>query len=71
MAATAPDGVPAVAATPAALEVIRRLEAAHGPLSFFQSGGCCDGTSAMCLKDGELPVAPHDVQLGEIGRAPF
>ena len=65
------DNGPRVGATPAALEVIRRLEAAHGPLSFFQSGGCCDGTSAMCLKDGELPVAPHDVKLGEIGGAPF
>jgi uncharacterized protein (DUF779 family) len=41
-------GVP-VAATEAALEVIRHLEAAHGPLMFFQSGGCCDGTSPMCL----------------------
>ena len=61
----------AVVATPAALEVIHCLEAAHGPLSFFQSGGCCDGSSAICLKDGELPVAPHDVRLGEIGGAPF
>jgi uncharacterized protein (DUF779 family) len=71
MAATAHDGAPAVGATPSALEVIRRLQAAHGPLAFFQSGGCCDGSSAMCLKVGELPVALHDVQLGEIGGAPF
>ncbi|MDQ2894482.1 MAG: DUF779 domain-containing protein [Actinomycetota bacterium] len=61
----------AVAATPAALEVIDRLEAAHGALAFFQSGGCCDGTSAICLKDGELPPGPYDVRLGEIGGAPF
>jgi uncharacterized protein len=60
-----------VSATRAALEVITRLEAAHGPLAFFQSGGCCDGTSPICLKDGELPAGPHDVQLGEIGGAPF
>jgi uncharacterized protein len=60
-----------VAATEAALEVIRHLEAAHGPLMFFQSGGCCDGTSAMCLKRGELPLSPHDIELGEIGGAPF
>ena len=71
MAAAAHDGAPAVGATPAALEVIRRLEAAHGPLAFFQSGGCCDGSSAICLKDGELPAALHDVRLGEIGGAPF
>jgi uncharacterized protein (DUF779 family) len=60
-----------VDATPAALEVIRLLEAAHGPLAFHQSGGCCDGTSPLCFKDGELPPSPHDLQLGEIGGAPF
>ena len=60
-----------VSATPAALEVIKRLEAAHGPLVFFQSGGCCDGSSPMCLKDGELPISPHDLCLGEIGGSPF
>jgi uncharacterized protein len=62
---------PAVHATEAAVEAIRRLEAAHGPLMFFQSGGCCDGTSPICLKDGELPIGPGDVRLGEIGGAPF
>jgi uncharacterized protein (DUF779 family) len=71
MEAAARDISPAVGATPAALEVIHRLEAAHGPLAFFQSGGCCDGTAAICLKDGELPPAPCDVRLGEIGGAPF
>jgi uncharacterized protein len=60
-----------VTATRAALEVIDRLEAAHGPLMFFQSGGCCDGTHPLCLKSGELPVSPHDVRLGDIGGAPF
>jgi uncharacterized protein len=38
---------------------------------FFQSGGCCDGTSPICLKDGELPIGPGDVSLGEIGGAAF
>jgi uncharacterized protein (DUF779 family) len=60
-----------VEVTPAALEVITRLEGAHGPLAFFQSGGCCDGSSAICLKGGELPPGPYDVRLGEIGGAPF
>ena len=71
MQAAAQYGGPAVEVTPAALEVIRRLESAHGPLAFFQSGGCCDGSAAICLKDGELPAAPSDVLLGEIGGAPF
>jgi propanol-preferring alcohol dehydrogenase len=65
------DHRPAVGATPAALAMIRRLEATHGPLTFHQSGGCCDGSSAICLKEGELPPGPHDLQLGEIGGAPF
>jgi uncharacterized protein (DUF779 family) len=60
-----------VIATPQALDTIERLAAAHGPLTFFQSGGCCDGTSPMCLKDGELPPSPNDLLLGEIGGAPF
>lgn len=71
MTGVARDAEAAVRATGAALEVIDRLEAAHGPLMFFQSGGCCDGTSPMCLKDGELPISPGDVLLGEIGGAPF
>jgi uncharacterized protein len=61
----------AVTATRAALEVITHLEAAHGPVMFFQSAGCCDGGSPLCLKDGELPLSPDDVRLGEIGGAPF
>ena len=61
----------AIAATPAALEVIHRLSAAQGPLMFFQSGGCCDGSSPMCLKEGELPLSPQDVRLGEIAGMPF
>ncbi|MBV9002399.1 MAG: DUF779 domain-containing protein [Solirubrobacterales bacterium] len=60
-----------VQATPAALEAIRRLEGAHGSLMFFQSGGCCDGASPICLKAGELPLGPGDVCLGEIGGASF
>jgi uncharacterized protein len=58
-----------VTATPAALEAIVRLQGEHGPLVFFQSGGCCDGSSPICLRDGELPLAPSDVLLGEAGAA--
>ena len=61
----------AVTATAAALEAIDRLRAARGRLAFFQSGGCCDGSSPICLQDGELPVAPSDVLLGRVGGAPF
>jgi uncharacterized protein len=61
----------AVTASPAALEMIHRLGAAHGALTFLQSGGCCNGSSPICLRQGELPLGPQDVRLGEIGGAPF
>ena len=60
-----------VTATPEALEAIERLRAVHGPLAFFQSGGCCDGSSPICLPDGELPISPHDLLRGHVGGAPF
>jgi uncharacterized protein len=60
-----------VTATDAAIEAIERLRAQHGPLAFFQSGGCCDGSLPICLKDGELAPAPGDLLLGMVGQAPF
>ena len=63
--------VPRVLATDAALDLIAKLKAKHGPLMFHQSGGCCDGSSPMCYPDGELLVGDNDVRLGEIGGCPF
>ena len=62
---------PAVVATPAALAAVARLVAERGPVMFFQSGGCCDGSLPMCFDDGELIVGDHDVLLGELGGCPF
>ena len=53
-------------ATRAALELIARLVAEHGPLMFHQSGGCCDGSSPMCYPDGELQTGEADIRLGEL-----
>ncbi|HET9102534.1 MAG TPA: DUF779 domain-containing protein [Solirubrobacteraceae bacterium] len=60
-----------VRATAAALEVIARLRAAHGPVVFIQSGGCCDGTHPLCLHDHEIVLRPQDLRLGELGGVPF
>ncbi len=56
-----------VLATPAAVELIERLRAKHGPLMFHQSGGCCDGSSPMCYPLGEFMTGDSDVQLATIG----
>jgi uncharacterized protein (DUF779 family) len=53
-----------VTATPAALDLLERLRAQHGDLIVHVSGGCCDGSSPMCLRAADLPASPHDVQLG-------
>jgi len=61
----------AVVATPAALGAIAALVAARGPVLFFQSGGCCDGSLPMCFEAGELLIGEHDVLLGTVGGCPF
>ena len=60
-----------VVATERALEAIGRLTARHGKLMFVQSGGCCDGSSPICLLEGELLLGPNDVMIGEVGGASF
>jgi uncharacterized protein len=62
---------PVVTATAAALEVLERLEAAHGRLAIFQSGGCCDGSSPICLRARELAPGTHDLELGTVGGVAF
>ena len=61
-----------VVATEAALALIERMKAKHGAaLMFFQSAGCCDGSSPMCYLIGELTVGRYDLLLGEIGGCQF
>ena len=60
-----------IVTTDAAQAAIERLTAAFGPLMFFQSGGCCDGSSPICMREGELATGPNDLLLGEAGGAPF
>jgi uncharacterized protein (DUF779 family) len=60
-----------VTATPAALELLAKICADHGPVLFHQSGGCCDGSSPMCYPVGDFIVGDRDVLLGHIGGMPF
>ena len=62
-----PSTTDRIAATAEALDAIERLTAKHGALMLFQSGGCCDGSSPLCLQAGELLIGPGDVLLGELG----
>lgn len=60
-----------VSATEAAEALIARLVAVHGPVMFFQSGGCCDGSAPMCWPAGEFRVGERDQLIGTIGGMPF
>jgi uncharacterized protein (DUF779 family) len=60
-----------ITATPAALEELARLRERHGRLLLFLSGGCCEGSSPLCLEEGELLLGPGDRLLGEVGGVPF
>jgi len=60
-----------VVATPAALEAIDRVVAERGPIMFFQSGGCCDGSLPMCFGEDEFSIGSHDIRLGAVGDSPF
>ncbi|MFJ4716302.1 DUF779 domain-containing protein [Streptomyces sp. NPDC088785] len=58
--------VPRVELTSAAADLLRRLRAAHGPLMFHQSGGCCDGSAPMCYPAGEFRTGGSDVLLQDL-----
>lgn len=60
---------PRVLATPDAEALMATLAAAHGPLMFHQSGGCCDGSAPMCYTAGEFRVGTQDILLGQVGDA--
>jgi uncharacterized protein len=60
-----------VEVTPAAEQLLRKLQAQHGPLMFHQSGGCCDGSAPMCFPRGDFKIGQEDVFLGTIVDTPF
>jgi uncharacterized protein len=57
--------------TPAAVELVRSLRAAEGPLIFHLSGGCCEGSAPMCLRRSDFRPGGQDVLLGEVEGCPF
>jgi uncharacterized protein len=63
--------IPRVVATPAAQALIERLRAEHGAIYFYQSHGCCEGSTPMCFAPGEMPLTASDRLLGTIDGVPF
>ena len=65
------DQVPRVIATDSAHTFLATLKEKYGPVMFFQSGGCCDGSSPLCYAQGEFQVSDDDVYLGSLDDTPF
>jgi hypothetical protein len=60
-----------IEATAAAQALIEQLRQRHGEVFFYQSHGCCDGSTPLCLAPGEMSLGPNDVQLGQVAGAGF
>jgi uncharacterized protein len=58
-------------ATPQAAALIRQLKEEYGPILFHQSGGCCDGSTPVCLRQNEFRVSSQDVLAGVVEDTPF
>jgi hypothetical protein len=65
------DVPPRVLFTEKALALTARLRAAHGPLIFHLSAGCCEGSAPMCLRQADFRVGANDVRLGVVEGDPF
>ncbi|MEM1181937.1 MAG: DUF779 domain-containing protein [Acidobacteriota bacterium] len=64
-------GTKRVSITPKASEILEQVRQEHGELVFHQSGGCCDGSSPMCLKKSEFFIGARDILVGEVDGCGF
>ncbi len=53
------------------MQLIKKLQTAHGALMFHQSGGCCDGSAPMCFQKGKFIVGENDIKLGTVAGCDF
>ena len=60
-----------VIATNTAQDLIRQLQEQHGKLIFVHSEGCCDGTSPICMTEGDFYLGSRDEQIGEVMNVPY
>ncbi|MEM6974533.1 MAG: DUF779 domain-containing protein [Pseudomonadota bacterium] len=60
-----------VTATPAALDFLDELRAAHGAVVFHQPGTSFDGFSPICSLQDDYLVDDNDVLLGFVDGSPF
>ncbi len=57
--------------TPRAAVLLKELKERRGPVLFRLSGGCCDGTVPLCLRQSEFRIGARDVLLDTVEGVPF
>ena len=57
--------------TAAAATLLRMLQTRYGPILFHLSGGCCDGSVPLCLRQSEFRIGARDVLLDVVEGVPF
>ena len=60
-----------IIATEAAKILIKQLQEEHGKLVLIHSEGCCDGTSPICMADGDFYLGSQDGKIGEVFGVPY
>lgn len=55
-----------VVATEAARALLATLRQRHGEVFVYQSHGCCDGSTPMAFKPGEMTLTAEDLRYGEV-----
>lgn len=60
-----------VAASEESRMAIELLKEQYGELIFFQSSGCCEGSTPMCYPRHEFTIGPYDILIGYVGGVPY
>lgn len=60
-----------IIATEKAARLIAELKKQHGALMFYMSGGCCEGSQPLCLKEGEFYPGSRAEMVGKVEDCEF
>ena len=60
-----------IIATEKAAKLIAELKNQHGPLMFYMSGGCCEGSQPLCFRKGEFYPGSRAEMVGKVEDCEF
>ncbi|GEN53709.1 acetaldehyde dehydrogenase [Halobacillus faecis] len=51
--------------------MIEQLQEEYGTILFIHSEGCCDGTSPVCMTEGDFYLGSQDEKIGEVSGSSY